>query len=233
VTAVSTEPPRAAAGTRRRGSDLFYRVVVRLALIAFKLMRWRVVVSGEEHIPISGPALIASNHVSFVDFMFLGFAAHPRGRLVRFMALQKAFDHRVSGPMMRWMKHIPVDRFGDPTPAYDHAIRALRAGEIVGIHPEAKVNVSLEPLPAKSGAARMVIETGAPLIPAAVWGSQRILTPRVKPKFPRGVTIVVRLGAPIGSDASTDPAELTDRLMDRIRELVLEAEAWHRAHGAR
>jgi 1-acyl-sn-glycerol-3-phosphate acyltransferase len=201
--------------------------------MVFALMRWRVVVSGENVIPASGPALIASNHVGYLDFMFLGLAAHRRGRLVRFMALQKAFDHRVSGPMMRWMKHIPVDRFGDPTPAYGHAIRALRAGEVVGIHPEAKVNLSIQPGPAKSGAARMVIATAAPLIPAAVWGSQRILGWGVRPRFPRGVTVVVRLGAPVAFDASTDPAELTGRLMERVGELCVEAEAWHRVHGER
>lgn len=230
---VNVDHARTSAGPRAEGSDLFYRFVVRLALIVFKLMRWRVVVSGEDAIPSSGSAVIASNHVSFVDFMFLGLAAHPRGRLVRFMALQKAFDHRVTGPMMRRMKHIPVDRFGDPTPAYGRAIAALRAGEVVGIHPEAKVNVSLEPVPAKRGAARMAIKTGSPLIPAAVWGSQRILAPRVRPRFPRGVTIVVRLGTPLEFDASTDPSELTDRLMERIRALCLEAEAWHQAHGGR
>lgn len=230
---MSVESARTTAEPGRGGSDLFYRAVVRLALIVFRLMRWRIVVSGEEYIPFAGPALIASNHVSFVDFMFLGFAAHHRGRLVRFMALQKAFDHRVSGPIMRWMQHIPVDRFGDPTRAYDLAIRALRAGQVVGIHPEAKVNLSLEPGRAKSGAARMVIETGSPLIPAAVWGSQRILAPRVRPRFPRGVTIVVRFGAPVGFDGTSDPTELTDRLMERIGGLCVEAEASHRALAAR
>jgi 1-acyl-sn-glycerol-3-phosphate acyltransferase len=230
---VRADRTRTRSDDRSHGSDLFYRIVVQLALIVFRLMRWRIVVSGEDAIPVSGPAVIASNHVSFVDFLFLGMAAHPRGRLVRFMALRKAFDHALTGPMMRWMRHIPVDRFGDPTPAYELAVRALRAGEVVGIHPEAKVNVSLEPVPAKSGAARMAIETGSPLIPAAVWGSQPILAPRGRPRFPRNVTIVVELGTPVAFDASTEPSDLTDRLMERIRALSLEAEARHRAYGGR
>lgn len=205
---------------RRPGSrEPLYDTVVRAALLTSKAMRWEVAVSGEEHIPATGPAVIASNHVGYLDFVFLGMAAHPRGRLVRFMAMREAFDHWLGGPLLRGMKHIPVDRRGDPAPAFDQAVRALEAGEVLGIHPEGRINPSVARMPGKSGAARMALATGAPLIPAAVWGSQRLLAPRARRKFPRNVAISVRVGPPVEFEGSTTPGELTERLMDRIHDL--------------
>jgi 1-acyl-sn-glycerol-3-phosphate acyltransferase len=203
-----------------------YRTVIGVALATRALMRWELEVSGEEHIPTSGPAVIASNHIGNLDFVFLGFGAHRRQRLVRFMAMQEAFDHWLGGPLLRGMRHIPVDRRGDAAAAYQGAVRALEAGEIVGIHPEARINRSLVPGPGKTGAARMAQETGAPLIPAAVWGSQRILAPGARPRFPRRVPIAVRFGPPLETDAAADCEERTDVLMDRIRDL------WAAAVGA-
>lgn len=196
-----------------------YRTVVGFALATRALMRWDLEVWGEEHIPTSGPAVIASNHIGNLDFVFLGFGAHRRHRLVRFMAMQEAFDHWLGGPLLRGMRHIPVDRRGDAAAAYVGAVRALEAGEIVGIHPEARINRSLVPGPGKTGAARMAQETGAPLIPAAVWGSQRILAPGARPRFPRRVPIAVRFGPPLETNGATDCEERTEALMDRIREL--------------
>jgi 1-acyl-sn-glycerol-3-phosphate acyltransferase len=239
----STRPRRATrrSGPRRRGAERdvatidlrsaavrpraepVYRTVVRFALATRALMRWDLEVSGAEHIPRSGPAVIASNHIGNLDFVFLGFAAHARRRLVRFMAMQEAFDHWLAGPLLRGMRHIPVDRSGDPAAAYDHAIRALESGQIVGIHPEGKINRSLIPGSGKSGAVRMAEETGAPLIPAAVWGTQRILAPGIRPRFPRKVGITVRLGPPLEADGLSGPEETTVLLMERIRGLWASA----------
>src|SRR5450756_2006965 len=70
-------------------------------------------VRGAEHIPRSGGAVLASNHVSYLDFIFCGYAAQPSKRFVRFMAKDVVFKHRISGPLMRGMHHIPVDREAD------------------------------------------------------------------------------------------------------------------------
>ena len=96
---------------------------------------------------------------------------------------------------------------------------ALRRGEVVGLHPEAHLNPSFVPGAAKTGAARMAISTGAPLLPAVVWGSQRILPRGRRPKLPRGVVVEVRVGEPVEFEAAEDPASVTDRLMARIRDL--------------
>jgi 1-acyl-sn-glycerol-3-phosphate acyltransferase len=213
-----------------RRPETLYHSVVGLAKVVMRIMRWRVTVSGEENIPASGPAIIAANHIGFMDFVFLGFAADRRRRVVRFMAIQKAFEHPLGGPLLRGMRHIPVDREGDPVAAFDHAVRALRAGEIVGLHPEARVNRLRDPgrvgiRSAKSGAARMALATGAPLIPAAVWGSQHLLVPGAPVKFPRDLTISVSLGQTMAFDATANPQVLTGQLMDRIQGLCLEAAA--------
>src|SRR5438093_11408506 len=108
-------------------------------------MRWDVVVSGERFIPAEGPAVLASNHVGHMDFVFLGFAARRRGRLLRFMAMQEAFDHWLGGPLLRGMRHIPVDRKGNASASLRPAVRALEDGEVIGIHPEGRVSATSIP----------------------------------------------------------------------------------------
>src|SRR5881397_2242559 len=107
-----------------------YPAVIRLALGLFRALDFRIDLGGAHHIPASGGAVIAANHVSYFDFMLVGYAARPH-RLVRFMAKKSVFDHRVSGPLMRGMHHIPVDRSAGAS-AYTAAVDALRAGELVG-----------------------------------------------------------------------------------------------------
>lgn len=223
-------PTRPVSVSYARRPEALYHSIIGLAKVAFAVKRWRVCVSGEEHIPTSGPAIIAANHIGLTDFLFLGFAADRRHRVVRFMAIRNPFDHRLLGPLVRRMRHIPVDRDGDPTASYDHAVRALTAGEIVGLHPEAHVNRpqaagAMAVRAAKTGAARMALATGAPLIPAAVWGSQHLLAPGATSRFPRNLTITVSLGPAIAFDTDINPHVLTTQLMERIRGLCLDAAA--------
>ncbi len=89
-----------------------YTPVIALARAVFRGLGLRFTISGDEHVPRAGGAVMAINHVGYLDFTFAGLAARPAGRLVRFMAKKEVFDHKVSGPLMRGMKHIPVDRKG-------------------------------------------------------------------------------------------------------------------------
>ncbi|MFL5796549.1 MAG: lysophospholipid acyltransferase family protein [Actinomycetota bacterium] len=196
--------------------ELVYRLVIGAALAVFRLLRWDVRVTGSEHVPRRGPAIVAANHVGYLDFAFVGLGAHRRGRLVRFMAMKEAFGHRLGGPLLRAMRHIPVDREGDAAASLRPALRALRSGEVVGIHPEGGMSRSFVTAPGKSGAARLAIESGAPLIPVAVWGSQRILAPGRRRRFPRGVVVTVSFGEPIECGPGSDPKAVTDSLMERI-----------------
>ncbi|HEX6254577.1 MAG TPA: lysophospholipid acyltransferase family protein [Euzebyales bacterium] len=205
--------------------ELVYRPVVAFARTAFALMGWRVHTSGIEHLPATGPAVLASNHVGYLDFAFLGRAALERDRLVRFMAKREVFDHPLAGPLMRGMHHLPVDRFGGAVAAIDTAVDALRAGQVVGLFPEGTISRSFVPARPKTGAVRIAMRAAAPLVPAAVWGSQRILTKGRDPNWQRNVPIVIACGASIPYDADDDPADVTDELIRRITGLANAAAA--------
>jgi len=202
-----------------------YRPVVGIALTLFKVMRWNVRTTGEYQVPASGPAVIATNHVGYLDFVFVGAAARKRGRLVRFLAKQEVFAHPIAGPLMRGMKHIPVDRYGRARDAIEASVDALRSGEVVGMFPEGTISRSFVPAEGRSGAARMAMAAGAPLIPGAVWGTQRILTKGRPKNWQRNITITVDLGEPIPYDDSSDPDTVTERLMEVIQEMAQRAAA--------
>jgi len=172
-------------------------------------------------VPEKGGALLAFNHVSYVDFILGGFAAHPSRRLVRFMAKREVFDHQVAGPVMRSMHHISVDR-ADGGASMDEALRYLQAGEVVGIFPEATISRSFEVKELKSGATRIAAEAGVPLIPVALWGTQRLMTKDHPRDFSRGKTIGIRVGEPM-HPTGEDPVAETEELHRRLATLVEEA----------
>ncbi len=199
-----------------------YKPVIGAALALFTVMRWDISTRGEENVPTSGGAVIATNHIGYLDFVFVGYAARKRGRLVRFMAKKEAFDHKISGPLMRGMKHISVDRFGRANQAIEDSVAMLQKGEVVGMFPESTISRSFVPAEAKTGAARMAMLAGVPLIPGAVWGTQRILTKDRPKNFQPKVAIDVALEKPIPYRESEDPEVVTERLMVVIRRLVDE-----------
>lgn len=202
--------------------ELVYRPVVATAIAVFKAMGWHIEVSGAEHVPAEGGAVLAANHVGYLDFTFVGFGALERRRLVRFMAKKEVFDHWLSGPLMRGMRHLPVDRFGRAVQALRTGVDALQRGEVVGMHPEGTISRSFVPRAGKSGAARMAMLAGVPLVPCAVWGSQRILTKGRRPNWQRGVPISVAFGPPVPYERDDDAAVVTKRLMAVIGELAEE-----------
>src|SRR3954467_3418179 len=190
--------------------DRPYRIVIRLALIVFRLFRFRFDVRGAEHVPATGGAIICSNHVSYFDFTFLGLGALPQHRLVRFMAKAAVFDHWFAGRFMRAMRHIPVDRKAGAA-AFEAAVRALKDGEVVGVFPEATISTSFTVKDLKAGAARMAVDAGVPIIPAAVWGGHRVATKGHKVDLRRDVPVTVILGQPI----VPEPGERVQALLRR------------------
>jgi 1-acyl-sn-glycerol-3-phosphate acyltransferase len=197
-----------------------YTPVIGAVLTLYKSMGWQITAEGVEHVPASGGAVLASNHVGYLDFTFIGYGTRGKDRIVRFMAKKEVFDHRIAGPLMRGMKHVPVDRFGRAADALSAAVQALRDGEIIGMFPEGTISRSFVPAAAKTGAARMAMEAGVPLIPTAVWGSQRILTKGRPKNLQRKVAISIAYGEPIAYAPEDDPTEVTKRLMDAIGQLV-------------
>jgi 1-acyl-sn-glycerol-3-phosphate acyltransferase len=204
--------------------DLTYPPIIVAAKTAFRLLGQRFQMSGTEHVPREGGVLLACNHVGYVDFIYGGLAANPSGRLVRFMAKKELFDHRVVGPLMRSLHHIEVDRGAGEASART-AVDFLRAGEAVGIFPEATISRSFELKEFKTGAVRIAAEAGVPLVPVVMWGTQRMMTKDHPRDFSRGKTISLTVGAPLhptGADPVAETAQLRTAmaaLLDRtIRE---------------
>jgi 1-acyl-sn-glycerol-3-phosphate acyltransferase len=192
--------------------DRPYRFIIRLALVVFRLFGFRFDVRGSEHLPTAGGAIICSNHVSYFDFTFLGLGALPRHRHVRFMAKASVFKHWFAGPFMRAMQHIPVERTAGAA-AFESAVRALKDGQIVGVFPEATISRSFTVKELKAGAARMAVDAGVPIIPAAVWGGHRIATKGHAVVFRRGVPVTVLLGEPL----VPEPGEKVQAVLRRTR----------------
>ena len=190
--------------------DLTYPPIILTAKTAFRLLGQRFVLSGTEHVPRSGGVLLAFNHISYVDFIYGGLAANPSGRLVRFMAKQEIFANAVGGPVMRSMQHIPVDR-GAGEASLRTAVDYLRAGEAVGIFPEATISRAFELKEFKLGAVRIAAEAGVPLLPVVLWGTQRMMTKDHPRDFSRGKTIAISVGEPLhptGADPEAETAVL-------------------------
>jgi len=202
--------------------DLTYPPIIATAKVAFKLLGLRFDMRGTEHVPRSGGALLVYNHVSYVDFILGGLAANPSGRLVRFMAKREVFDHRWTGPVMRSMHHIAVDR-AEGVASYDEGVRVLRAGEIVGIFPEATISRSFELKEFKTGATRMAAEAGVPLVPVVLWGTQRLKTKGHPQDFSRGKTIAITVGEPLypsGVNSLAETAQLKSRMASMLDETI-------------
>ena len=201
--------------------DISYPPIILTAKTLFRVLGLRFEMVGTEHVPTTGGALLAFNHVSYIDFVLGGLAAQDSGRLVRFMAKREVFDHPVGGPVMRSMHHISVDR-ADGGASMEEALRYLQAGEVVGIFPEATISRSFEVKELKSGATRIAAEAGVPLVPVALWGTQRLMTKDHPRDFSRGKTIGIRVGEPM-FPTGDDPVAETQLLHDRLETLVLEA----------
>jgi 1-acyl-sn-glycerol-3-phosphate acyltransferase len=176
--------------------DAPYYTIIGAAHTWFRLADLKFRVSGQEHIPRHGGAVLAINHISYVDFIMAGYGARASKRLARFMAKKEVFDHPVTGPLMRSMKHIRVDRT-DGQASYDQAVHYLREGEIVGVFPEATISRSFQIKELKTGAVRMAEDAGVPLIPLVLWGTQRLFTKDHPKDFSRHKTITVTIGEPL------------------------------------
>ncbi|MBN9745836.1 1-acyl-sn-glycerol-3-phosphate acyltransferase [Amycolatopsis sp. A1MSW2902] len=206
-------------------AEFVYPPVLVAARLMFRLLDNRLRVTGAEHVPAQGGAVLACTHVSYLDFIYCGLGARPAKRLVRFMAKQEIFSNPVAGPLMRGMHHIPVDRAAGQA-SYDEAVARLRAGEVVGVFPEATISQSFTVKDIKTGAVRMAAEAGVPVIPMALWGTQRLWTKgRPRDLTRRHVPISVVIGEPMRPGPEDSCEALTTDLRARMSELLEKAQA--------
>ncbi|MBC7630225.1 MAG: 1-acyl-sn-glycerol-3-phosphate acyltransferase [Flavobacterium sp.] len=188
----------------------------------FRLMGYRFDVRGIENLPTSGPAVVAGNHIGFLDFTFIGYAARPRKRLIRFMAKRAVFDLPVVSWLMRAMGHIPVDRTSGSR-AYRQGLRLLDEGQLVGVFPEATISRSWLLKPFKRGAAGLAANRGVPLVPVVVWGGHRIYTVDGHRTLRRRMPVTIAVGEALLPADGEGVDELSARLHLRMEALLDEA----------
>jgi 1-acyl-sn-glycerol-3-phosphate acyltransferase len=201
-------------------ADLVYPPVIVLIKSFWKYLGLKFDFQGQENVPLKGGAILAINHTSYFDFALAGTAALPAKRYVRFMAKKEIFDNKIAGPLMRGMHHINVDR-SNGSASFVAALRSLKDGEIIGIFPEGTISKSFEIKGLKSGAVRLAIGAGVPVIPTIVWGGQRVYTKGVKPNFKRNkFPISVSFGEPIFYSRETDVEVAEAHLRDVMIEML-------------
>lgn len=204
-------------------ADYVYPPVIAAIKALWKYLGLRFTFSGHENIPTKGGAVLAINHIGYLDFALTGTAALPVKRYVRFMAKKEIFENKLAGPLMRGMHHISVDR-ANGTASFVTALRALRSGEIIGIFPEGTVSTSFEIKELKSGAVRLAMGAGVPVIPTIVWGSQRIWTKGVKRNLRKqNIPVTVAFGKPMyfekGADADAGEKALRAIMIETLHEV--------------
>lgn len=158
-------------------------VVLRPLLMVLTHRDWR----GGERIPRTGGVLVVVNHNSYFDPLTVAHFVWDSGRTPRFLAKASLFRLPLAGRVLAGAGQIPVYRHSsDAAKAYSAAVQAVRSGECVVIYPEGTVtrDPDLWPMVGKTGAARVALATGAPVVPVAQWGSHEILAPYAKrPRF--------------------------------------------------
>ncbi len=188
-------------------------------------------VEGSTRIPKQGPAIIACNHLSYLDPFSNGCAVIDAGRRPRFLAKQELFDVFLVGSALKGAGQIPVTRgSGDATPLLK-AKQALERGEAVVIYPEGTVTKREDHLPmeGKGGTVRLSLISGVPITPMASWGSQGVWQKSGKGSLRYGRPVWTVVGEPLDFAARAgeidDRAavkEMTGQLMARLTDMVVD-----------
>jgi len=193
---VSYDPPKG----KPLGTNLAFKIGAGILIPIFRLVMkrdWR----GAEKLPKSGPVIVVSNHLSYLDVLVLSDFLFTNGRAPRYLGKSGVFRVPIIGKILLAAGQIPVEReTDDAKKAVDHAKILLEKGHLLGVYPEGTLtrDENLWPMIAKTGCARLALATDTPVIPIAQWGSQKIL-PRYTNRihlFPRK-TIEIRVGDPI------------------------------------
>jgi 1-acyl-sn-glycerol-3-phosphate acyltransferase len=194
---------------------------------------FRVTVEGAANVPAQGPAIVAFNHVSVIDGPAVGIVvARTRRRESRFLVAAEVFDQRVAGWILRSFDQIPIKRGQGDSDALEEAVRTVSGGAIAAIAPEGRVNDdgATEMLRFHRGVARLALATGAPVIPAGIWGTQVRWSKSGrhygKPWRPRLGFVFGGAVAPTGDPTDADDlAAFTQRVREAIEDQVARAQA--------
>jgi len=215
----------------RAGRGAWYSFAIEVVW-QFLVQTTRFRVRGSHHIPKSGGVLVASNHLSFADPATLTAFCLAAGRVPRYLAKASLWKLPVLGRVMRSGRHIPVYRgAATAAEAYRDLVASVRAGECVAVFPEGTFSKDPDgwPMRGKTGIVRAALETGAPVIPVANWGTHHLLPSTAR--FPHGVprkTVDLVAGPPVDlSDLLGRPLtrevleEATARIMAAVTALLV------------
>jgi 1-acyl-sn-glycerol-3-phosphate acyltransferase len=200
-----------------------------------------------DRLPRTGPIVVVSNHLSISDPLVLGCALRRAGRRATFLVKAEVFGWPVVGWLIRRTGQIPVRRGLDPQAAVPQALRALANGWVVALYPEGRITTEPDYRPLaewRTGAARLALTAGCPIVPMAQWGAHRLVSRehtsslnrrlrflgRLRPgRVPRRPTVTVIAGEPIdvaelrtAAGPDDDLRAATDLVMHRVRLLLAE-----------
>lgn len=188
---------------------------------------------GQEHLRRDGGMIIVANHISHADPLVSAHFIYDSGRWPQYLGKASVFRVPVVGWILHRCRQIPVERGTvEAVRSLDALVAALNEGGAVVIYPEGTTTRQPElwPMKAKTGAARLALATGAPVVPVVMWGPERIFDPRtarvsLRPRIP----VTVAAGEPIDlsrwADAQPTRAtleEMTDTIMLRLRDMLAE-----------
>lgn len=200
--------------------------MLRPLLMALTRRDWR----GAENLPATGGFIIVVNHISHADPFTFGHFLYDNGHLPRYLTKSSVFEAPFVGWIVRSAQQIPVYReSADAAKAYAAAIEALDRGECVAIYPEGTLTRDPDrwPMAGKTGAVRLALACGCPVVPAAQWGAQSILPPyaklsRLLPRLLRRHDSHVWAGPPVDLSRFRD-REVTAELLAEATEAVMDA----------
>ncbi len=194
----------------------------------FLRLLWRPQVTGLEHVPTTGGAILASNHLSVVDSIFLPLMLD---RPLTFAAKSEYFTgtgltQRVTGAYMRATKQLSVDRASSRAAQdmLEAALGLLRGGQLFGIYPEGTRSPDGRLYRGRTGVAWLALNSGVPVIPVAMIGTDRILPPGRA--VPRVRQVGIRIGKPLTFEAYREEKAqgkarraVTDQVIQAIQDL--------------
>ncbi|MFI5493840.1 lysophospholipid acyltransferase family protein [Actinoplanes sp. NPDC051859] len=200
--------------------------LARAVFVPVTHVAFRPTVEGREHIPLNGAVILAANHLSFLDSFIIPLMS-PRP--VAFLAKQEYFTRRGLRGWIDRTTLTAVGAIGVPRGAHraaqealETALRVLKDGQAFGIHPEGSRSRDGRLYRGRTGVAWLALASGAPVVPVAVLGTDRVQP--VGARFPRPGRVTVRFGEPLRFSPPTGSAakarrDATDQIMDAIAAL--------------
>lgn len=183
--------------------------------------RWHI--EGIENIPRSGGAILAINHIAYLDPLAAAYVVDRAKRVPRFLAKHELFEDKRIAWILSGAGQIPVKRgTADAPMALGNAVDALEGGELVVIFPEGTItrDPDLNPMEGKTGLARLALETGTPVIPAAVWGTANIWPKGYGKRWRPRQDILVRVGEPMHVHGDPRSRDDWQRVMAKVMEKI-------------